>query len=486
MNQLLTGNGTPGAADTFDVVSPSTGDVVGSYREGTSDDVNRAVAVAADAATGWSDLPVRERSKLMWRFGEVIEAHHEELARIDAVSTGKALRDGLVEAQRAADDARFWAGQADKIFGAELADIRGRLTYTRHDPLGVYGVIIPWNAPTISFVNRCVPALSAGNTIVMKPSELAPANALRMAELAAEAGIPEGVIQVVTGSGATGDALVRHPGVGGVSFTGSAETGAKIAAAAAPTYKKVTLELGGKSPVVVFDDADLKSAALATLAGVAFNAGQICSAGTRLIVHESVQAKVLEIIRAAAPRIRVGDPLDPTTHVGPVSCRRQYDKVTGIIERSRVQATVYLGGGKPAHLADTPGLYIEPTVLTDVEPDAEVLTNEIFGPVLTVSTFRTVEEALELANNTRFGLSSYVWTRDMGRMFQMIEGIDAGVVHGNSPQVMNAAFPFAGRKASGFGTAYGLDAIEGFTQIKRVTVNVAPGPVAPLWSELVD
>lgn len=470
--------------DTFQVLSPVDGSVIAEFRELTVSEVDEAVQRARAAFPLWRDMPVRERAKLLWRFADLIEQNHEELARLDSLSMGKAIRDSLVEARRAADDARFWAGAADKVFGRELADVKGRLTYTRHEPLGVYGVITPWNAPTISFVNRSVPALAAGNAVVIKPSELSPLSAMRLAELVAESGMPEGIVQVITGSGAVGDMLVRHPDVGGISFTGSVATGAKISVAAAPTFKKVTLELGGKSPIVVFDDADLSSAAVSAVVGISFNAGQICSAGTRLVVHEDVRDKVIALMTEAVKKVRVGDPMDPATHMGPVSCLRQFEKVRGFIDRSVKAGEVVLGGNRPDYLPGDEGFFIEPTIITEVGRDSEVFQEEIFGPVITVTTFRTEEEAIEIANDTKFGLSSYVWTKDLGRMFRMVDAIDAGVVQGNTPQVMSAAFPFTGHKHSGFGTAYGLDAVEGFTQIKRVTLDVTGEPAPLPWADL--
>jgi acyl-CoA reductase-like NAD-dependent aldehyde dehydrogenase len=470
------------AATTFPIVNPANGAHVADVAICGPAEVDAIVATAKAAARDWGRRPGEERARLMLRLAELLDEHHEEIGRLDTSCTGKVIRDSIPEALKAGRIVRYWAGYADKIFGRELADSSERLSYTRREPLGVYGVIVPWNGPILSLTSRVMPALACGNVIVVKPSELSPLSALRVVELAREAGFPEGVLSVITGFGDAGSALVSHPDVSGVSFTGSVGTGRKVAAAAAESFKKVTLELGGKSPIVVFDDCDLDSAALAALLGIAFNAGQVCAASTRLIVHEDVADEFIARVVARAANLKIGDPLDPDSQVGPVACQAQFDKVLGFIETGVSEGgEVVLGGGRPATGPASQGLFIMPTVIVNKEPGRTVDTEEIFGPVLSVQTFKDEADALALANDTNFGLSSYVWTKDVSRLLRMVEGIEAGVVHGNTTFVNEAKLPFGGYKDSGVGGAYGEDAIEGCTRTKRVTIRFSADPLPSPW-----
>ncbi|KQP83567.1 aldehyde dehydrogenase [Aeromicrobium sp. Leaf291] len=464
------------------VISPTTGETVATLPSATPAEVDEAVERARAAQREWWSMTSDARSRVLWRWSELLDAHAEELATLDARCTGKVIRDGLSEVRTAARYARYWAGQTDKLFGDQLADVPGRLSYTIREPLGVFGVIIPWNAPSLGSVSRTLPPLGCGNAVIVKPSEFSPLSALRNAELAREAGFPENLYQVLVGAGEVGAQLSGHPGVDGISFTGSVTTGRKVNIAAAEGFKRTTLELGGKSPVVVFPDADLDDAALGILIGILMNAGQICAANSRLLVHESIADEFVERLLERAQRVKVGDPLDPETQVGPVVCQRQYDKVMDFIASAEAEgATVAVGGGRPVHLADDRGLYIAPTIITNVQPDMHVSREEVFGPVLGVSTFSTEEEAVALANDSEFGLSSYVWTSDAARLHRMAELIEAGVVHGNTYLVMDVQLPFGGFKSSGVSNAFGNEAIEACTQVKRITLRTGQGPLPSPW-----
>lgn len=469
--------------EKIEVISPVDGSLVCEVPRGDKADIDRAATKAAGAQKVWKGLAGEKRSELLWAWASLVEQHAEAIARLDVRCTGKVIRDAIPETRRAARHARYWAGMADKMFGQQLADIPGRLSYSYRDPLGVYAVILPWNGPAHSFMARTVPALACANAVIVKPSELSPLSALRLAELAVQAGIPENVLQVVTGDGETGGHLASHPNVAGVSFTGSPGTGRKILYAAADTFKKVTLELGGKSPIVVFADADIDSAVRAVLMGVLTNAGQICAASTRLIVQSEIAAAFVEEMKRRLANLRIGDPADPQMQVGPVVCRRQYDKIRSFVESGiRQGAIVAAGGGRPAGLEAHPGLYIAPTIFTGVTPDLDISREEVFGPVLSVMEFDTEAEAAVLANDSEYGLAAYIWTKDVGRMLRMTEAIEAGVVHGNTTLVMDSGLPFGGIKSSGLGGAYGADAIDGCTQTKRVTLRMADAPLPEHWT----
>ena len=466
---------------TLPVINPATGETVHTLECQDAGDIDHAVIRSGKAQRVWASLSGEARSVILWRWGELVEKHFEQIAQLDVKCTGKVIRDARAETKRAARHARYWAGMADKLFGEQLADVPGRLSYTYREPLGVYAVVLPWNAPAHSFMARSCPALACGNSIIVKPSELSPLSAQRLAELAFEAGMPEDLVLVVTGDGATGGALCAHPLVAGISFTGSAPTGKRVLQAAADTFKKVVLELGGKSPIVVFDDADFDSAVRAALSGVLTNAGQICAASSRLLVHKSIAPKFVAEMSRRLGNLKIGDPSDPDTQVGPVVCRAQYEKVIRMIETAASEgATVAHGGGKQPGLEN--GFFVAPTIFTDVKPEHEIGREEVFGPVLSVVEFETEAEALELCNGLEYGLAAYVWTRDASRLLRMMKAIEAGVVHGNTPLVMDSPLPFGGFKHSGLGGAFGTEAIEGCTQTKRVTIRMEDAPLPEAWA----
>lgn len=474
---------TGDTGDGLVVISPHSGETVCEVANMRGTEVNAAVERAAKAQRVWAGLPSERRSEMLWNWGSLVERHAEEIAHLDVKCTGKVIRDALPETRRAARHARYWAGMADKIYGQQLADVPGRLSYSIREALGVYAVIVPWNGPAHSFMARSTPSLACGNATIVKPSEFSPLSALRLVELALEAGIPEHVLQVLTGDGVTGGLLTAHPGVSGISFTGSPATGRKIMLAAADGFKKVTLELGGKSPIVVFSDADFDSAVRAAVMGILTNAGQICAASSRLIVERSIAERFVDEMRRRVANVRIGDPADPQTQLGPVVCRRQYDQIQQFIASGVHQgASLAVGGGRPESLKDHPGLFVAPTIFTGVKPDDDVASHEVFGPVLSVLEFDTEAEAVALANHSDYGLAAYVWTQDISRMLRMTEAIDAGIVHGNTTLVMDSGLPFGGFKNSGVGGAFGVDAIDGCTQTKRVTLRMAKEPLPEVWA----
>jgi acyl-CoA reductase-like NAD-dependent aldehyde dehydrogenase len=467
---------------SLQIISPVDGSIVRQLLTTGAPEVEQAVEAATVAQKNWASWTPERRSEVIWNLGTLVERHAEDIAMLDVLCTGKVLRDAVAETRRAARHARYWAGMADKIYGQQLADVPGRLSYSKREPLGVYAVILPWNAPAHSFMARSMPPLACGNAVIVKPSELSPLSALRIVELAEEAGLPQGLLHVLVGDGSIGGLLSSHPRVTGISFTGSPGTGRRVLAAAAQTFKKVTLELGGKSPLLVFPDADLDSAARAAVIGIMTNAGQICAASSRLIVHESVADEFIADVAQRMERVVVGHPMDPQTQVGPIVCQRQFNAVQSYIQAGRDEgARLVTGGHKPKGMEDSPGLYVAPTLFDARDPQLKITREEVFGPVLTVSRFETEQEAIDLANSTEYGLAAYVWTRDVARLIRVTDAIDAGVLHGNSALIMDSGLPFGGFKGSGLGGAFGMDAVEGCTRTKRVTIRTSQGPLASPW-----
>jgi aldehyde dehydrogenase (NAD+) len=458
---------------TFDTVNPATEEVICQVAEGDKKDIDLAVKAARQQfETGeWSKLDARDRGALMHELANLIEAEIDELAALESLDNGKPVRDARhADFPLVVDCLRYYAGWADKIQGRTIPIRGNHFCYTRREPVGVVGQIIPWNFPALMAAWKWGPALAAGCTIVMKPAEQTPLTCLRMARLAQKAGIPDGVINVVPGYGPTaGAALVEHPGVDKIAFTGEGTTAKIIQRAAAETMKRLTFELGGKSPNVIFADADLDSAVEGAHMGLYFNQGQCCCAGSRLFVEDRVHDEVVERIADRNAKRRLGDPLDPATQQGPQVDKAQFDKIMQYIDYGKADgATCVSGGGRYGDR----GYYIEPTLFTNVEDDMRIARDEIFGPVLSVLKFSDVGELVRRANNTTFGLAAAVWTRDITKAHQFAAKVKAGTVWVNCYDVFDAAAPFGGFKQSGIGRELGEAGLDAYTETKTVTISL--------------
>jgi aldehyde dehydrogenase (NAD+) len=456
---------------TFETINPATEEVIAHVAEGDATDIDLAVRAARKAFESgpWRKTDARDRGRLMYKLADLIESHIDELAELETLDNGKPIGESRnADLPLVIDCLRYYAGWADKIHGQTIP-VRGRyFCYTKREPVGVVGQIIPWNFPMLMVAWKWGPALVAGCTVVLKPAEQTPLSALRMGELALEAGFPAGVINIVPGYGETaGDALVKHPGVDKIAFTGSTEVGRIIMRNAAGTFKRVTLELGGKSPNIVFADADLDAAVNGAMLGLFLNQGQCCCAGSRLLVEDRVYTPMVERLAAASEKRKLGDPFDPTTEQGPQVDKTQFDKVLGYIESGKKQGARCVTGGERF---GSKGYFIKPTVFADVKDSMKIATEEIFGPVMQVLKFKELDEVVERANTTDYGLAAAVWTRDIKKAHAVADRIRAGTVWVNCYDVFDAAAPFGGYKASGIGRELGEKALDNYTETKTVTV----------------
>jgi betaine-aldehyde dehydrogenase len=443
------------------VIEPATEQVLAELPPADAEDADAAVARAREAFPAWRALPPGERAERLHALADALATHREELARLEARNAGKPISDARGEMEMVAATFRYYAGAPERLLG-DTIPVAGGQSWTVREPLGVVGLIVPWNFPLTIASWKLAPALAAGNTVVLKPAELTPLSALRFAEIATAAGLPDGVVNVVVGPGRTcGQRLVEHPDVAKIAFTGSTEVGRSIAAGAASTIKRVTLELGGKSPNLVFADADLEAAAAAAPAAVFGNAGQDCCARSRILVEASVLDRFMELLEPAVSAIRVGDPLAPETEMGPLISAGQRETVSSFVDGD---SPVAFRGSAP----DGPGYWFAPTVLCPVDPSARAAREEIFGPVATVIPFHDEEEAVRLANDTIYGLSGSIWTENGARALRVARAIDTGVLSINSNTSVRVSTPFGGFKQSGYGRELGPHALDAYTEVKSI------------------
>src|SRR5688572_12575311 len=464
---------------TIPVIDPTSGQEVAHVPEGDAHDIDKAVTAARRAfdAGPWPKLRPSERERIMLRLADLLERDAEEFSEVESVNSGRTLSNTrLIDVNLSVDYLRYMAGWATKIHGQTLntstpyAPDARFFAMTLREPVGVVGAITPWNVPLGQAIWKIAPALATGCTLVLKPAEQTPLTALRFAELIAEAGVPEGVINVVTGFGATaGAALVTHPGVDKISFTGSTEVGRRIGELAAKQMKRFTLELGGKSPMVVLEDADLEVTIPGAAIGIFANHGQNCCAGSRLFVQDNVYEEVVSGIAQIASSIRLGPPLASDTQMGPLISNEQKRRVMDYVDSGRAEGATVLVGGVAL---EGPGAYVQPTVLTDVRPSMRVVQEEIFGPVLAATRFGSVHDAVKMANDTKFGLGASVWTRSIDQAHWFIRNFNAGTVWVNTHTVLDLAVPFGGVKQSGMGHELGEEAIKHHTHLKAAFISL--------------
>lgn len=472
----------PSSGGWFESRNPATAAKLYDAARGDATDIDKAVRTARGVFEDprWRDMSQTRRGHLLRRLGDLIAENAEELARTESLDNGKLLREMRGQLATLPEYYWYYAGLADKIQGDVIpTSDRTVLNYTMREPLGVVGAVTPWNSPLTLTTSKLAPALCAGNTMVIKPSEYTSASVLRLAELIEEAGFPPGTVNVVTGFGAeAGAALVDHPGIAKISFTGSTATGSRIASNVASRFIGSTLELGGKSPNIVFEDADVSNAAMGVVAGVFAAAGQTCIAGSRVFAHRSVYDELLEKVAARAASIKVGDPLESTTELGPLAFADQRDKVAGYVDLGRSEGARVLTGGRATDGDGLGGYFYEPTVLVDVNNDMKVVREEIFGPVAAVMPFDHEDEVVALANDTEYGLAAGVWTNDLGRAHRMAARLEAGTIWVNTYRAMSPMSPRQGFKNSGVGVEHGQESIKEYTRLKSVWVNTSSEPVA--------
>lgn len=467
----------PGEGETVTLVDPATGAPILAYADAGAGVASRAAAAAAKGFASWSALTPAARGRALWAWGERVSAAAEALARLEAAASGKPLRDCRREVAAVADMLRYWAGWTDKWEGRVVPVPTTHHVTVRHEPYGVILAITPWNAPLFTAGWNVAPILAAGNACILKPSELSPLSSLALARLALEAGVPEGVLTVVPGFGrTTGAALLAAPEVAAVTFVGGPEGGASVGAAAAARGIPAVLELGGKSANIVFADADLDRAALGAQAAIFAGCGQSCVAGSRLLVERGVHERLLEAVASGASRIRLGHPLEEATEMGPIANARQHAKVRAMLAEGLAAGARLAGGGAAPPGLPAGGFWLSPTLLADVSPAMRIAQEEVFGPVLAVLPFAGEEEAIALANGTRFGLAGAVWTGDVGRAHRVASRLAAGTVWVNGYRTIHVSVPFGGFGASGIGRSSGREALAAYTRTKAVWVETAADP----------
>jgi aldehyde dehydrogenase (NAD+) len=460
---------------TLEVVNPATEEVIASVASAEPADVDAAVSAARAALDGpWGRLSARDRGRLIWQIGEKLMEKADEVARLETLHNGKPIFESRqIEIPAAAECFQYYAGWADKIHG-ETIPVKGNyLTYTLREPVGVVAAIVPWNFPLLLTSWKVAPALACGNTVIIKPASQTPLTALALAEIAREVGLPAGVLNVITGPGSTvGQMIVDHPGIDKIAFTGDTSTGKGIMRGSAETLKKITLELGGKSPNIVFPDADIEAAVRGATTGIFYGKGEVCAAGSRLLVDKSIRSAFIDKVAARAKKMTPGDPLDPKTRLGAISSKKQLETNLRYIEVAKKEGATLVAGGARADIGTGKGYFLQPTVFDGVTPEMTIAREEIFGPVLAAIEFADVDEAIARANDSAYGLAAAVWTKDIKKAHYVARKLQAGTVWINTYNVYDTAAPFGGYKQSGFGREMSVHALEHYTQVKSVWVDL--------------
>jgi aldehyde dehydrogenase (NAD+) len=461
----------------FDTINPATGEVLTQVAEASSQEVDRAVQAARRAfeerGGAWRKLSASERGRLIWKLADLIEKNIEEFAELETLDNGKPIFESrYVDMPMVIDVLRYYAGWATKIHGETVNTFETAFTYTLREPVGVVGLIIPWNFPLLLASWKLGPALACGCTVVMKPAEQTSLTTLRLGEMAVEAGFPAGVINIVTGGPATGKAIVAHPGIDKIAFTGSTAVGKEIMRGAADTLKRVTLELGGKSPNIVFADSDIDNAVKGAINGIFYGKGEVCNAGSRLFVESKVKDEFIEKLVGRASKMKPADPLDPKTRLGAIVSQEQMQTVLGYIDAGKEEGAKLIAGGNRVSVDGGRGFFIEPTIFGDVNNNMKIAQEEIFGPVLATLTFDDIDQVVAQANQNQYGLAAAVWTRDVKKAHSVSRQLKAGTVWINTYGLMDASLPFGGYKSSGFGRELGENALEHYTEVKTVWLNM--------------
>jgi acyl-CoA reductase-like NAD-dependent aldehyde dehydrogenase len=460
---------------TMDVINPATEEVCATVASADAEDLNAAVEAARAALDGpWGRMSARERGRLVRKIGERLMERADEIARLETLHNGKPILESRhIEIPLAAECFEYFGGWSDKVMG-ETIPVKGNyLNYTLREPLGVCAAIVPWNFPLLIAVWKIAPALACGNTMIVKPASQTPLTALALGEIAIEVGLPPGVLNVLSGPGAKlGQAIVEHPGIDKIAFTGDTSTGKGIMRGAADTLKKITLELGGKSPNIVLADADMEAAIRGAAIGIFYGKGEVCAAGSRLLVDRSIKNEFIDKLAARTKKMVAGDPMDPKTRYGALSSKKQMETVLRYIESAKKEGATLVAGGERTDIGTGKGYFVQPTVFADVQPEMTISREEIFGPVLAAIEFADLDEAIARANDTPYGLAAGVWTKDVKKAHYVARKLQAGTVWINTYNVYDTATPFGGYKQSGFGREMSAHALEHYTQVKSVWVDL--------------
>jgi len=465
------------SGETFATINPATEETITNVASAGADDVDaaaRAARAQMEPGSEWQKMKPRDRAKVLWRIADMLTAKADEIGRIETLDNGKPIFESqFVDTPAAAECLYYFAGWSGKVTGDTIPIADNAFTYTLREPVGVVGAITPWNFPLMLAVWKIAPALACGNTVIIKPASNTSLSLLKFAEYAKECGLPAGVLNVIPGRGSVvGNAMVDHPGIDAIAFTGSTEVGKGLMARAAKTLKKISLELGGKSPNIVFADADLEAASRGALNAIFYGKGEVCAAGSRLLVEESVHDELMSKVTERASKMVAADPLHPKTRLGAIVSKEQMENVLSYIEAGKGEGAKLVAGGERADIGTGKGYFVKPTIFDDVEPEMRIAREEIFGPVLATIRFKDAEDAIAKGNATVYGLAAAVWTRDISKVHKIARSIKAGTVWVNSYNLYDPALPFGGFKESGFGRDQGKDALEKYTQTKSVWVNL--------------